>query len=118
MSSADLIAKIREIAAHGAANRVSYCEQILNEIDLHFREITLAEKPKTRRVRVGVIVNSGGDYFAIGWNNSDGSEVRRGLMSDCDMDACGATVSWIEADVPRPAETTVDGAATAEETTA
>ena len=68
----------------------------------------LKESGQRAHVLVGVITNSKGEYFALGYNSTK-EEIRRTLISDSDMDCKVASVSWVDAYVPIPTEATVEG---------
>lgn len=72
---------------------------------------------KTKRVRIAVAVTASGAWNSVGWSSSKSgapteiadSEKRSYAVEPLDEDA---TVHWVEADIPIPEETTIEGTVT------
>ena len=71
--------------------------------------MTMAEKPKTVRVRIAVAIDEYGHYFVVGWDGGTDKqrvESAREFFESANGNEC---VHFIEADVPLPVSETIEG---------
>lgn len=79
-------------------------------------ELGMTNEQKTIRVRIAVAVNADGHYGTDGYSKADGShqdddDMEKWALRDCRGDG-RKVVHFIEADIPLPVATTIEGKVT------
>ena len=101
----ELAERLRETAAD-----MECCEWSNEEVSRVRRAADLFDPPaqgRTVRVRACCAVDADGDWNICGWKGAKNEAAMRDIA--CDMVKDGERVTWIEASVPLPEETTVEG---------